>query len=118
LLRHSPHTKKEADSFYSDDVAETIAKPIAKISIKNKNLVPIMGSGPITHGQGYIGQRLSAHRSDNAVMAYQSSGTYYASWITPPADYLDGIERYLSEKLKPLVGDAFPVAAPIEVNLP
>lgn len=69
-------------------------------------------------GQGYIGQRLSAHRLDKEVMAYQSQGEYYASWITPPAAYLDGIERYLAEKLKPLVGDAFPVAAPIEVNLP
>lgn len=37
-----------------DDVAETIAKPITKVSIKNKNLVPIMGSGPITHGQGTL----------------------------------------------------------------
>lgn len=69
-------------------------------------------------GQGYIGQRLANHRLDNVVMAYQAQGTYYASWITPPAGYLDGIERYLANTLRPLVGDAFPDAVPIEVNLP
>lgn len=69
-------------------------------------------------GQGYIGQRLATHRKDKAVMAYHTSGVYYASWIIPPAAFLDGIERYLAEKLRPLVGDAFPDVAPIAVNLP
>lgn len=33
-------------------MVETLAKPITKISIKNKDLVSIMGSVPITYGQG------------------------------------------------------------------
>ena len=87
-----------------------------------KGIYVIWQSSPyprtIRIGQGYIGQRLSSHRLDPEVMAYQSQGTYYASWIIPPIHFLDGIERYLANRLQPLVGDAFPDAVPIEVNLP
>jgi hypothetical protein len=36
--------------------------------------------------------------------------------VAPPLR--DGIERYLAETLKPKVGEAFPQAPPIAVNLP
>lgn len=69
-------------------------------------------------GQGLIGQRLDAHRSDPEILAYEAFGTLIATWIIPPAAYLNGIERFLGDALQPYVGDRFPDAAPIAVNLP
>lgn len=59
-----------------DDVAETIAKPITKISFKNKNLVPIMGAGPITHGQGTLDLQIQKQiEIDGIGMGVLSDGT-------------------------------------------
>lgn len=69
-------------------------------------------------GQGDIADRLRAHRHDNAVLAYASSGTLFVTWAALPERLLDGVERYLAEYWKPLVGDRFPQVGPIAVNSP
>jgi hypothetical protein len=69
-------------------------------------------------GQGDIKARLTAHRLDPAIGAYRPQGGLWVTWASVSQRELDGVERYLSEQLQPLVGDHFPDAIPIAVNLP
>lgn len=69
-------------------------------------------------GQGDIRERLGAHRNDKEILAYKSYGTLYATWAAVPQSYLDGVERYLFERLSPQVGGRAPDVTPIAVNLP
>lgn len=73
-------------------------------------------SGPVIRvGQGIIRDRLATHRSDKAITAYSS---LYVTWAPVDALYRDGVERYLANILKPVIGDAFPTVIPIPVSLP
>lgn len=67
---------------------------------------------------GNVGSRLTAHKADPAIVTYQRYGELYATWATVPTDQVDGVERFLGDHLKPLVGDRFPDATPIPVNIP
>jgi hypothetical protein len=69
-------------------------------------------------GQGDIPSRLGVHRRDSAICAYRQRGTLLVTWAIVPAYQLDGIERYLGDYWKPLVGDRFPDVTPIAVNQP
>lgn len=69
-------------------------------------------------GQGKIAERLLAHRDDTEVTNYRTFGTLYVTWAEVPARLIDGVERYLAEYWKPLIGDRYPNAPPIEVNSP
>ncbi len=66
-------------------------------------------------GQGNIAERLGEHRRNPEIVAY---GDLLVTWASAAAHQLDGIERYLADKLNPLVGDAFPDVTPIAVNSP
>ncbi|MBI4387957.1 MAG: hypothetical protein HY582_02815 [Candidatus Omnitrophica bacterium] len=68
-------------------------------------------------GQGIIKDRLAKHRSDPKILGYQQDGLY-VTWAQVVHYQRDGVERYLAEALKPLVGDNFPDVPPTEVNLP
>lgn len=69
---------------------------------------------------GLIKNRLSTHRSDPQIQLYASKGLYvtWAKALTYEIGEIDGIERYLHEKLKPLVCSHVPKDDPIHVNLP
>jgi hypothetical protein len=69
-------------------------------------------------GQGDIASRLGAHRKDLAILAYKKYGRLRVTWASVPAHQIDGVERYLANTWPPLIGDAFPVAAPLAVNSP
>ena len=69
-------------------------------------------------GQGKIADRLEEHRADPEVLAYRESGELFVTWAVVPAAQRDGVERYLADQCQPLIGDVFPAADPIEVNLP
>lgn len=70
-------------------------------------------------GQGApIQNRLSAHRNDKAILAYNKIGTLRVTWAAVPWNLRDGVERYLAETWKPLVGSAFPDVPQIAVNSP
>ena len=69
-------------------------------------------------GQGDIAARLTAHRSDQQILAYRQYGTLMVTWAEVPAQSRGGIERYLANHYKPLVGEAWPDVTPILVNLP
>ena len=72
--------------------------------------------GPIIRvGQGNIRERLSDHRRDQTIIAYDN---LLVTWASVPTQSHDGVERYLANQLNPRVGDAFPNTTPIEVNLP
>jgi len=74
------------------------------------------GNGSIIRvGQGFIRDRIARHRTNRTITAYNN---LYVTWTPVFAKYRDGIEHYLAEVLKPKVGDAFPDATPIAVNLP
>ena len=74
-------------------------------------------------GQGDVAERLEDHRSgDNetskAILEYEEKGTLYATWASIGVLDRDGVERYVADKLKPLVGSRHPDVDSIEVNLP
>ena len=69
-------------------------------------------------GQGDIKARLTAHRSDAGILAYQEQGTLRVTWASVSAAQRDGVEAYLANQHLPLVGDAFPDAPLVVVNSP
>jgi hypothetical protein len=68
-------------------------------------------------GSGTIKQRLSDHRNNPEILAYQSHGLL-VTWATVPANQQEGVEAFLAEQCNPLVGERFPDRTPIPVNLP
>lgn len=68
-------------------------------------------------GQGNVADRIRAHRQDAKITKYKANGLY-VTWASVPASQQDGVERYLADHWKPLVGDAFPDTVPIAVNSP
>lgn len=69
-------------------------------------------------GQGKVADRIAAHRKDNKVLAYKKNGELRVTWAALPTHQMDGVERYLVNTWPPLIGDAFPDVAPLEVNSP
>jgi hypothetical protein len=69
-------------------------------------------------GQGDIGDRLGKHRNDSKVTQYAKHGTLRVTWASVPLNQRDGVEKYLADTWRPLVGDAFPNVLPIAVNSP
>ncbi len=65
----------------------------------------IWHGGPVPRtvrvGQGDISSRLSAHSRDREIMAYAGFGLS-VTWAAVPSMYLDGVERFLADRLTPL----------------
>ena len=68
-------------------------------------------------GQGFIRERLRAHRDEPEIQAF-SSLTLYVTWASIPKTYRDGIETFLAQKLRPKMDTRCPAVRLIEVNLP
>lgn len=77
------------------------------------------GQNPATVrvGQGVIRDRLQAHRNDPEVQSYAHL-SLYVTWASVLARERDGVEAYLAQQLRPVVGERFPQRHPIPVNLP
>lgn len=74
------------------------------------------GSGPIIRvGQGNIRDRLGRHRNDPDIVRHDR---LYVTWAPVHATHRNGVERYLANVLRPVVGDAFPNVTPTPVSLP
>lgn len=70
-------------------------------------------------GQGGIGDRLLARRGDYRVQFHEGVPGLLVTWAAVPDQRArDGVERFLADSLRPLVGDRHPDAAPVSVNLP
>jgi hypothetical protein len=76
------------------------------------------GAKVIRVGQGNIAERLSLHRSDPQITRYGSFGQLKVSWIFVGSDpvILSGVEAFLYDYYKPLVGERAPGVIPIEVT--
>lgn len=68
-------------------------------------------------GQGNIQDRLTAHRNDQDIQQYADLDLR-VTWAQLDPQYHDGVEAYLAQQLRPLIGERFPDRTPIEVNLP
>jgi len=73
---------------------------------------------PVKVGQGDIADRVAKHRADPKITKYRSNGTLLITWARVSAANRAGVERYLGDRYKPLVGDRFPNVVPVHVNLP
>ena len=98
--------------------------PLERLNLENvkaEGVYVIWHSGTLPRtvkiGQGIVAERLKAHRFDSEVLAYKNSGLY-VTWAAVSEAQRDGVEKYLSDWLHPLVGDAFPDVLPIAVNSP
>ena len=71
-------------------------------------------------GQGNISDRIADHRNDSEIRKIElETGEHLrVTWASVPESSQDGVELFLGDLLLPLVGERFPVADPIEVNLP
>ena len=68
-------------------------------------------------GQGFIRDRLTAHRNDPRIQQFSALGLY-VTWASVPSASLEAVEKYLADRLGPRVGEAHPNVLPVSVNLP
>lgn len=61
--------------------------------------------------------RLASHRDDPALQRYAGE-ILYMTWARVEAARREGVERYLAERLRPLMARRIPNVAPLAVNLP
>ncbi len=69
-------------------------------------------------GQGDIVDRLQSHRINSKIIEYAKQGILKVTWAELHETRRSGVERYLADMWKPLVGDTYPDVLPIPVNLP
>lgn len=114
------------------DPAKGVWRPLSKdfsdIDGTGVFIVRQTAGSAVIVGQGEIKDRLSALRKDGRVLCYAGPGSpLLATWAIIQgmkqtsmlySTQLDGIERYLVETLKPLVGGSYPDVAPVPVPLP
>ena len=67
-------------------------------------------------GQGVVADRLSEHKLNPDILQYRASGTLFVTWAAVSPRLRDGIERYLADFLRPMVGSQYPDVTPIPVN--
>jgi hypothetical protein len=68
-------------------------------------------------GQGYIRDRLAAHRSDARIQQYVGLGLF-VTWASVPQTFREGVEKFLADTLHPLVGEAHPNVISVQATLP
>jgi len=73
------------------------------------------GKQVVRLGSGIVKDRISAHRKDPKVTAYTN---LKVTWAKVNASQMEGVEKFLADKLNPAVGDSFPDRTPITVNFP
>ena len=76
-----------------------------------------LNSAVVYIGQGNIKERIAEHRNDPEIQEYEYLDLY-VTWAVVQEDYRDGVEAYLADVWKPIVGMRHPQASPIEVNSP
>ena len=75
-----------------------------------------LGQSNIYVGQGDIAERIQTHRNDERFQQYDVN-SMLVTWATTPLHERDGIERYLADTLRPIIGKQWPNVIPIPVNL-
>lgn len=110
------------------DVWRPLSRDFSDVDGTGVYIVRQTAGSAVIIGQGEISDRLSALRNDGRVLGYGSPGSpLLATWAVVQgmkqtrmlySAQLDGIERYLAETLKPLIGGSHPDVAPVPVPLP
>lgn len=67
-------------------------------------------------GQGNIGERLKEHISNWQITQFSKSGQLKVTWALVPKIMQDGIEAFLFDYYRPLVGERTPSVNPVKVN--
>ena len=68
-------------------------------------------------GQGNIKERITQHRNDHRIQHY-SNLDLYVTWAKVIVTQRNGVEAYLADVWKPIVGSNHPTASQISVNSP
>jgi hypothetical protein len=107
-------TTVRADGVY------VIYSPVDAFSAANAFALKNMFGAPKTVyvGQGVVADRLQQHRSNQTMRSMNSQNTLVVAFAPVAASLRDGVERYLANRLQPMLGDVHPNAAPVAVNLP
>jgi hypothetical protein len=86
-------------------------------NFEDKKGVYIIWSGEtvVRLGSGLIKDRITDHRDNPDIIKYKN---LKVTWAKVNANQMQGVEKYLSEALEPVVGERFPDRTSIEVNLP
>lgn len=66
-------------------------------------------------GSGIIKNRIADHRDNSEINQYPN---LKVTWAKVNANQMEGVEKYLSDVLSPVIGERFPDRTRIEVNLP
>ncbi len=114
-MQETLHWKKCGTDSHWCDLSSLVLDKISDVGVY---IIWHTGLNPrvVRIGQGNIADRLSQHRNNPKITAY---GDLCVTWASVNSQFhRDGIERYLANQWKPLVGDAFPNVAPISVNSP
>jgi len=69
-------------------------------------------------GQGVVADRLQQHRSNQTMKSMNAQTTLNVAFAPVTAMLRDGVERWLANRLQPMLGDVHPNAVPVEVSLP
>ncbi len=71
-------------------------------------------------GQGDIYDRIASHRRDEDIKELEdkANAILHVTWAEVPESFRDGVEKFLSDELDPLIGRRFPDVRPVPVNLP
>lgn len=69
-------------------------------------------------GQGVVADRLAVHRTNQTIRATNVRSTVYVTFASVPTVTRNGVERFLADRLRPMLGDAHPTALPVAVSLP
>lgn len=70
-------------------------------------------------GQGNIRDRLKSHRENTQITSYENlKHPLLVTWAKVDGRSVSGVEAYLADELKPLVGKRFPKVTHKPVNLP
>jgi hypothetical protein len=110
-------TKSAGDDWYELDYVD-----LSKIDCYGVYLIWKRGdaflrpSQVVRVGQGDIATSLAAQRHDAAITRHGPG--LLVTWAEVAAFYAGGVEVYLAQRLRPLVGDRFSLATPFPVNLP
>ncbi|HIH2750278.1 hypothetical protein L3V59_36275 [Burkholderia aenigmatica] len=73
------------------------------------------GDKVVRLGSGIIKNRLAEHRENKEITKYPD---LRVTWAQVNANQMKGVEKFLADKLDPLVGERFPDRTQIPVNLP
>jgi len=73
-------------------------------------------------GKGDISARIAAHRTDEKIKYVEQTMVEHlhlrVTWAKVPESSQESVEKFLSDRLDPLLGDRFPDVDPTPVNLP